>query len=101
MIIAPRLVFAWLVLFGAACAPQTFRITPQRPIAQLRAEALAATPPVESPPRAAHDLVPLATVDPRIRFDIRYATTNNFMGSQMYERPDPRLQRPAAEALGI
>ena len=100
MIIAPRLVFVWLFLFSAACAPQTFRITPQRPIEQLRAAALAGTPPVESPARAAHDLVPLATVDPRIRFDIRYATTNNFMGSQMYERPDPRLQRPAAEALG-
>jgi len=100
MIIAPRLVFCCLLLLGAGCAPTTFRITPQRPIEQLRAKALAATPPVESPPRAAHDLVRLSTVDPRIHFDIRYATTNNFMGSQMYERPDPRLQRSAAEALG-
>ena len=101
MITAPRLIVAALLFAAsAACAPRTFRITPQRPIEQLRAEALAATPPVETPPRAAHDLVDLATVDPRIRFDIRYATTNNFMGSRMYERPNPRLQRPAAEALG-
>ncbi|MFM8909425.1 MAG: hypothetical protein ACKOH8_02400, partial [Gemmatimonadota bacterium] len=69
MIIAPRFIFICLLLLGAACAPKTFRITPQRPIKQLRAEALTATTPVESPPRAAHDLVPLSSVDPRIRFD--------------------------------
>jgi len=78
---------------------QTFRIQPQRPVAELRAEALAATPPVETGPSRQSDLVDLATLDPTIRFDIRYATTNNFMGTPMYSQARAFLQRPAAEAL--
>lgn len=77
----------------------TFRIVPRRPIDVLRREASAATPPAQSSERQAGELVDLATLDPRIRFDIRYATTNNFMGSVMYDRAQARLQRPAAEAL--
>lgn len=67
--------------------------------AKVRAEALAARPPVETGKRPA-DLVDLTTVDPRIKLDIRYATTDNFMGFPLYERPAAYLQRPAAEALG-
>jgi CubicO group peptidase (beta-lactamase class C family)/D-alanyl-D-alanine dipeptidase len=77
----------------------TFRIQPQRPIAELRAEALAASPPVETGPRRSADLVDLATLDSSIRFDVRYATTNNFMGTAMYSQARAFLQRPAAEAL--
>jgi CubicO group peptidase (beta-lactamase class C family)/D-alanyl-D-alanine dipeptidase len=77
----------------------TFRIEPQRPIDVLRTEALAATPPAEPVPGRASDLVDLATLDPTIRFDIRYATTNNFIGTAMYSEPRAFLQRPAAEAL--
>src|SRR6185503_19660683 len=65
---------------------RTFRLTPQRPLAELRAEALAASPPVENGPRRASDLVELATLDSTIRFDIRYATTNNFISTPMYQR---------------
>jgi D-alanyl-D-alanine dipeptidase len=43
--------------------------------------------------------VDLATLDPTLRFDIRYATTNNFLGSVFYGRARAFLQRPAAEAL--
>jgi CubicO group peptidase (beta-lactamase class C family)/D-alanyl-D-alanine dipeptidase len=78
---------------------QTFRLTPQRPVSELRAEALAATPPVETGPRRASDLVDLATLDSTIRFDIRYATTNNFISTAMYSQARAFLQRPAAEAL--
>ena len=56
-------------------------------------------PPAEPPPGRASDLVDLATLDPTIRFDIRYATTNNFIGTAMYSEPRAFLQRPAAEAL--
>ena len=66
----------------------------------LRAAALAATPPSEPAPRRPFDLVDLATVDPGIKFDIRYASSNNFMGFALYERSAAYLQRPAAEALG-
>ncbi len=84
-----------------AIAPEdgsTFRITPQRPIAELRREALAATPPPQ-PGRETGALVDLTTLDARIRLDVRYATTDNFMGAVMYDRAQARLQRPAAEAL--
>lgn len=65
----------------------------------LRARALAATPPVETAEHRPADLVDLATLDPAIRFDIRYAGHDNFMGLPLYERPAAYLQRPAAEAL--
>jgi len=45
------------------------------------------------------DLVELTAVDSTLRLDIRYATTNNFMGRPIYEEARAFLQRPAAEAL--
>jgi D-alanyl-D-alanine dipeptidase len=77
----------------------TFQITPVRPVAELRRAALAAEPPTETGEFLQPDLVDLATLDPTIRFDIRYATTNNFMGAVFYSEPRAFLQRPAAEAL--
>jgi CubicO group peptidase (beta-lactamase class C family)/D-alanyl-D-alanine dipeptidase len=77
----------------------TFRITPIRPVSELRREALAATPPAESGEFRAPDLVELRSLDPSIRYDIRYATTNNFMGEVFYSQASAFLQRPAAEAL--
>ena len=78
---------------------KTFRLTPQRPVAELRTEALAAKPPVETGPRRQSDLVELSPLDSTIRFDIRYATTNNFISTPMYSQARAFLQRPAAEAL--
>jgi D-alanyl-D-alanine dipeptidase len=77
----------------------TFRITPLRPPEELRAEALAATPPVEEGDFLPADLVELVTLDPGIHLDIRYASTDNFMGEVFYSEPRAFLQRPAAEAL--
>ncbi len=74
-------------------------ITPLRPIPELRAEALAAAPPREEGEFRPPELVDLATLDPAIRFDIRYATTNNFLGAVFYSQPRVFLQRPAAAAL--
>jgi D-alanyl-D-alanine dipeptidase len=68
--------------------------------AAVRAAALAGMPPREPPPKRPSDLVDLTTVDPAIKLDIRYATSNNFMGFPLYERAGAYLQRPAAEALG-
>lgn len=67
--------------------------------ARLRARARAATPPNQPAPRRRSDLVDLSGLDPTIRFDIRYATADNFMGVALYDRPGAFLQRPAAEAL--
>lgn len=78
---------------------QTFRIAPVRPVAELRRAARTASPPVEENHFRAPHLVDLATLDPTIRFDIRYATTDNFMGAVFYDEPRAFLQRPAAEAV--
>ena len=75
------------------------RVTPVRSVDSLRAEALAASPPAEAGPFAPNDLVELVTLDPSIKLDIRYATTNNFLGTRVYEEARAFLQRPAAEAV--
>jgi D-alanyl-D-alanine dipeptidase len=77
----------------------TFRITPLRPVAELRLEALAASPPGEPGPFRAVDLVELTTLDPTIRLDVRYATADNFLSTPVYEEARAFLQRPAAEAV--
>ncbi len=56
-------------------------------------------PPRESGTFRESDLVELTSLDPAIRLDIRYATTNNFMHRPLYAQPRAFLQRPAAEAL--
>ncbi len=78
---------------------ETFRITPLKPIDELRAAALQARPPEESGEFRESDLVDLATLNPNLKLDIRYATTNNFTGAVFYRQPRALMQRPAAEAL--
>jgi zinc D-Ala-D-Ala dipeptidase len=70
-----------------------------RPIDELRVEALAATPPQETGNFRKTDLVELAPLDPGIHLDIRYATSNDFLGTPVYSQARAYLQRPAAEAL--
>jgi D-alanyl-D-alanine dipeptidase len=94
-----------LILLLTCCAaaaqtrPGIFRIQPVRPVAELRAEALAATPPAEPGTFRKSDLVELATLDPRIKLDIRYATSDNFLSTPVYSSARAFLQAPAAEAL--
>ncbi len=90
-----------LAAMGCAASSEAdlFRIRPQRPVQQLEAEARAAVPPIESGPMREPELVDLASLDPTLRFDIRYAGTNNFMGTPFYRQAKAWLQRPAAEAL--
>jgi D-alanyl-D-alanine dipeptidase len=76
------------------------RITPVRPIEEIRREALAATPPAETGSFQPVDLVELTTLDSTIRLDIRYASDDNFLGLRVYDTARAFLQRPAAEALG-
>lgn len=80
-------------------ADGTFRITPARPIEEVRVEALRARPPVEEGTFRATDLVDLTTLSPTIKLDIRYATKNNFLGVPLYTSARAFLQRPAASAL--
>ena len=78
---------------------QSFKITPVRPVSELRAEALKATPPVEHGQFLKPDLVELVKLDPSIKLDIHYASTNNFLGVPLYSEGRAFLERPAAEAV--
>lgn len=78
---------------------ETFRIRPLRPLKELRREAEAARPPKETGKFRDPDLVDLTGLDPTIKLEIRYATTNNFLSTPFYASARAFLQRPAAEAL--
>jgi D-alanyl-D-alanine dipeptidase len=89
-----------LALLPSGFAQQvSFRIAPVRPVAELRAEALKAQPPTEHGAFRKSDLVELIKLDPAIKLDVRYATSNNFLGTPVYTQARAFLQRPAAEAL--
>lgn len=96
-----RVVLPLLLAAAAAFAqqPKVFRIHPVAPVPQLRKAALAAHPPIETGNFRKPDLVELVTLDPTIKLDIRYATTNNFLSTPMYTEARAFLERPAAEAL--
>lgn len=90
---------AALALAGCATSPEVFRVDPVRPVAELRQEALAATPPAPRGDELPSDLVEVVTLDPTIHLDIRYAGRDNFLGEPVYTQARAFLQRPAAEAL--
>jgi D-alanyl-D-alanine dipeptidase len=91
--------FLLFLLAVASGVAQTPRIQPVRPIEEIRAEALRATPPSEVGHFRDSDLVDLTKFDSSLRFDIRYATPNNFLNTAIYQQPAAFLQRPAADAL--
>lgn len=78
---------------------KTYQITPRRPIAELRQEARAATPPRPQGELAEPDLVDLKHHEPTLQLDIRYATDDNFLATPVYTSARAFLQRPAANAL--
>src|SRR5574341_69464 len=99
------LAFTLVALAFAPCAtadearPGIFRITPLRPVAELRELALQQSPPAEPGPFRPVELVELTALDPTIRLDIRYATPDNFLSAPVYTEARAFLQRKAAEAL--
>jgi len=56
-------------------------------------------PPQEKGVFKDSDLVELIKLDSTFKLDIRYATTNNFVGKPVYKEARAFLQRPAAVAL--
>jgi CubicO group peptidase (beta-lactamase class C family)/D-alanyl-D-alanine dipeptidase len=86
--------------------PGAFRIAPRRPVDEVIAEARRAQPDARltesqgAKPFRPFDLVPLPALDPTLRFQLVYATSDNFLGAPVYP-PDAqaKLQRAAAEAL--
>ena len=78
---------------------QQLRIQPVRPVGELLKEALAAAPPQEIGDFLPTDLVELTALDPTIKLDIRYATTNNLFDAVFYSQAKAFMQRRAAEAV--
>lgn len=74
-------------------------VKPLRPVPELMKKARAAQPPKENGEFRETDLVELAKLDPTIKLEIRYATTNNFLGTVFYSEARAFMQRPAAEAV--
>jgi D-alanyl-D-alanine dipeptidase len=75
------------------------KVQPLRPVPTLIKEAKTANPPQETGDFLPSDLVELRKLDPMIKLDIRYATTNNLFGTVFYSQPRAFLQRAPAEAL--
>ena len=78
---------------------EQFTIDALYPANELRARALAASPPDEEGEFVPADLVDLATAAPDLYLEVRYATTNNFLETVFYPSARAFLQRPAAAAL--
>lgn len=57
------------------------------------------SPPTENRVFRQPELVELVSLDPTLKLDIRYATSNNLVGRPVYQEARAFLQRPAAEAL--
>lgn len=75
------------------------RVTPLRPVPGLLKEAREATPPKESGEFRQPDLVEVTKLDPTIKLEIRYATSNNLFGTVFYSEARAFMQRPAAESV--
>jgi len=90
---------AWRRLQLGPADGRQLRLQPVQPVAELLRVDRALTPPAESGAFLAPDLVEPAALDASIHLDIRYASTNNFLGSVFYSSPRAFLQRPAALAL--
>jgi zinc D-Ala-D-Ala dipeptidase len=56
-------------------------------------------PPKETGKFLASNLVDIAKLEPSIKLDIRYASSNNFLGRPVYTQARALLQRPAAKAV--
>ena len=69
------------------------------PVEELRRMAAAGSPPEENVANES-DLVDLHGID-GVHFDVRYATTNNFMGVALYEAPEAWARGSAGSDAAI
>lgn len=74
------------------------RITPPKPMEELRKEAEAAQPPA-LPFNKTADLVEISSVVPGAVYDLRYTTDNNLFGAPLVKSTRAYLDRSAAQAL--
>jgi len=88
---------AVVVLLSAAAfaqqVPQTFKIQPLRPVEELQAAALKVQPPAETGDFLRPDLVELIRLDPTLKLNIRYASSDNFLSTPVYTEARAFMQR--------
>jgi D-alanyl-D-alanine dipeptidase len=77
----------------------TYRVTPVRPVDELTREALASEPPSEPARLRKADLIDVTHLDHTLKIEVRYATSENFLGVPVYSEARAFLQRPAAHAV--
>ncbi len=77
---------------------RNFRIQMQKPLAELKQIAATSQVPAQPSNLRKPELTNLRTLSTTIHFDIRYATSNNFMGAPLYSQKAAYLQQPAATA---
>jgi len=77
----------------------TVHCLPVASILLILASAATAQPKEDPADFRPDDLVEIITLDSTVGLDIRYATSNNFMGRPIYTQARAFLQRPAAEAF--
>jgi D-alanyl-D-alanine dipeptidase len=95
----PVIVAVLVALLDACAGPGTVPALSPSKFEQLRSDALRAIPPEQQGEFRADELVDLATLDATLKFDVRYATSNNFMRAAVYPEARVFLQRPVAEAV--
>ncbi|EGC28754.1 hypothetical protein DICPUDRAFT_159759 [Dictyostelium purpureum] len=66
---------------------------------QVLEESLSIPFPFDSEVHKNHNLVDLSTISNTIKFDIKYASTDNFVGIKLYPEAKAFLNREAAESL--
>ncbi|MFH1454131.1 MAG: M15 family metallopeptidase [Armatimonadota bacterium] len=86
------------IFYGTESGKQ-FRIKPVKPVEVLRLEAIKAKPPKDKGLFLYPEFVDIEKLDPTIKLDIKYATSDNFMGVPFYTQPKAFMQKPAAQAL--
>jgi D-alanyl-D-alanine dipeptidase len=82
-----------------SCAMITNFICPVSVICLVLTNSCATKPPHETGTFKPNNLIELVKLDTSIHLDIRYATSNNFVGIPVYKEARAFLQRPAAEDL--
>ncbi|MDA0985987.1 MAG: serine hydrolase [Bacteroidetes bacterium] len=77
----------------------TFKINPLNSYKNLFELAKNSTPPIELNKMNESKLVEVKSLDNSVKYDIRYASTNNFMGEPFYKSSKAFLQSNAANAF--
>ncbi len=75
------------------------RVTPVRSVPEVLKESQTLAPPAETGDFRPADLVELTRLEPSIRLDVPYATTNNFLGSVFYAARANMVMAPWSRSI--